>query len=170
LKKRKEKKEKKKKKKRKKKNKKKEKKKKKRKKRKEKKKRKKRRKKKEKRRVPRRLYPPGIESRNTTPHTINGLVEVKKASFPPFSTAPCVLAHTGSRARNNGCARVACVQSLTCASANIQESACIIQSNGLGKQAAKGAGQHAGNERCKSWCLVDGAAGRKKGTWGGERA
>jgi superfamily II DNA/RNA helicase len=57
------------------------------------------------------LYPPGIESRNTTPHAINGLVEVKKGSFPPSSTAPCVLAHTGSRARNNGCARVACVQS-----------------------------------------------------------
>ena len=46
----------------------------------------------------------------------------------------------------------------------------MIQSNGLGRQAAKGAGQHAGNERCKSWYLVDVAAGRKKGTWGGERA
>ena len=57
------------------------------------------------------LYLPGIESRNTTPYAINGLVEVKKASFPPSSTTPCVLAHTGSRARNNGCARVACVQS-----------------------------------------------------------
>jgi sortase (surface protein transpeptidase) len=57
------------------------------------------------------LYPPGIESRNTTPHAINGLVEVKKASFPPSSMTPCVLAHTGSRARNNGCALVACVQS-----------------------------------------------------------
>jgi hypothetical protein len=57
------------------------------------------------------LYPPGIESRNTTLHAINGLVEVKKASFPPFSTTPFVLAHKGSRARNNGCARVACVQS-----------------------------------------------------------
>jgi hypothetical protein len=57
------------------------------------------------------LYPPGIESRNTTPHAINGLVEVKKASFPPSSTTPCVLAHTGSRTSNNGCARVACVQS-----------------------------------------------------------
>jgi flagellar biosynthesis GTPase FlhF len=34
------------------------------------------------------LYPPGIESRNTTPHAINGLVEVKKASFPPSSTTP----------------------------------------------------------------------------------
>jgi hypothetical protein len=44
----------------------------------------------------------------------------------------------------------------------MQECACIIQSNGLGRQAAKGAGQHAGNERCKNWCLVDGAAGRKK--------
>jgi hypothetical protein len=39
------------------------------------------------------LYPPGIESRNTTPHAIVGLAEVKKASFPPFSTTPCVLAH-----------------------------------------------------------------------------
>jgi hypothetical protein len=57
------------------------------------------------------LYPPGIESRNTTPHAINGLVEVKKASFPPFSTTPCVFAQTGSRAGNNGRARVACVQS-----------------------------------------------------------
>ena len=56
------------------------------------------------------LYPPGIESRNTTPHAINGLVEVKKASSPPSSTTPCVLAHTESRARDNGCARVACVQ------------------------------------------------------------
>jgi hypothetical protein len=44
----------------------------------------------------------------------------------------------------------------------MQGSACIIQSNGLGKHAAKGAGQHAGNERCKSWCLLDWAAGRKK--------
>jgi hypothetical protein len=47
----------------------------------------------------------------------------------------------------------------------MQECAFIIQSNGLkhlGKEAANGAGQHAGNERCKSWCLVDGAAGRKK--------
>jgi hypothetical protein len=57
------------------------------------------------------IYPPGIEPRNITPHAINGLVEVKKASFPPSSTTPCVLADTGSRARNNGCARVACVQS-----------------------------------------------------------
>jgi hypothetical protein len=52
----------------------------------------------------------------------------------------------------------------------MQECACIIQSTGLGRQAAKGAGQHAGNERSKSWFLVDVAAGRKKGTWGGERA
>jgi hypothetical protein len=57
------------------------------------------------------LYPPGIESKNTTPHAINGLVEVKKATFPPSSTTLCVLAHTGSRARSNVCARVACVQS-----------------------------------------------------------
>jgi hypothetical protein len=42
----------------------------------------------------------------------------------------------------------------------MQECACIIQSNGLGRQAAKGAGQHAGNERFKSGCLVDEAAGR----------
>jgi hypothetical protein len=57
------------------------------------------------------LFPPGIESRNITPTAINGLVEVKKGSFPSSSTTPCVLAHTGYRARNNGCARVACVQS-----------------------------------------------------------
>jgi hypothetical protein len=57
------------------------------------------------------LYPPGIESRDATPHAINGPVEVKKASFPPSSTTPFVLAHTGSSARNNGCARVAFVQS-----------------------------------------------------------
>jgi hypothetical protein len=56
------------------------------------------------------LYPPGIESRNTTPHAINWLVEVKKASSPPSSTTSCVLAHTESRGRDNGCARVACVQ------------------------------------------------------------
>ena len=54
-------------------------------------------------------YPPGIESRNTTPDAINGLVEVKKASFLPSSTNPYGLAHTESRARDNGCARVACV-------------------------------------------------------------
>jgi len=40
------------------------------------------------------LYPLGIESRNTTPHAINWLVKVKKASFPPSCTAPCVLTHT----------------------------------------------------------------------------
>jgi superfamily II DNA/RNA helicase len=57
------------------------------------------------------LYPPGIESRNTTLRAMNGFIKLKKASFPPSFTAPCVLAHTGSRARNNGCARVACVQS-----------------------------------------------------------
>jgi hypothetical protein len=32
----------------------------------------------------------------------------------------------------------------------MQECACIIQSNGLGRQAAKGARQHAGTERFKS--------------------
>jgi hypothetical protein len=46
--------------------------------------------------------------------------------------------------------------------ANMHECAFIIQSNGLGRQAAKGAGQHAGNEKYKSWCLVDGAAGRQQ--------
>jgi hypothetical protein len=56
------------------------------------------------------LYPPGIESRITTPHATNGLVEMKKASFPPSSTTPFVLAHTGPRARNNGYARVAGAQ------------------------------------------------------------
>jgi hypothetical protein len=66
-------------------------------------------------------FAPGYnhESRNTTPHAINGLVEVKKASFPPFSTTPYVLAHTGSRASNNRCARVAGAQSLTCACSNM---------------------------------------------------
>ena len=44
----------------------------------------------------------------------------------------------------------------------MQECACIIQSDGLGKQATKVAGQHAGNERCRSWFLVEGAAGSKK--------
>ena len=44
----------------------------------------------------------------------------------------------------------------------MQDCACIIQSNGLGRQAAKSAGRHAGSERCKSWCLVDGAASKKK--------
>jgi hypothetical protein len=44
----------------------------------------------------------------------------------------------------------------------MQKCACIIQSNGLGRQAAKGSVQHAGNERCKSWCLVDEAAGRQQ--------
>ena len=44
----------------------------------------------------------------------------------------------------------------------MQECACIIQSNGLGRQAAKGAVQHAGCERCKSRCLVDEAAGRQQ--------
>ena len=44
----------------------------------------------------------------------------------------------------------------------MQEGACIIQSNGLGRQAAKGAGLHAGNERCKSWCFVAEAAGRQQ--------
>ena len=44
----------------------------------------------------------------------------------------------------------------------MQECACIIQSNGLGRQAEKGAGQHAGNERCKSWCFVVEAAGRQQ--------
>ena len=44
----------------------------------------------------------------------------------------------------------------------MQKCACIIQSNGLGRQAAKGAGQHSGNGRFKSWCLVDGAAGRQQ--------
>ena len=43
----------------------------------------------------------------------------------------------------------------------MQECACIIQSNGLGRQAAKGAGQHACNKKFKSFCLVDGVAGRK---------
>ena len=38
----------------------------------------------------------------------------------------------------------------------------MIQSNVLGIRAAKGAGQHACNERCNSWCFVDEAAGRKK--------
>jgi hypothetical protein len=57
------------------------------------------------------LYPLGIESRNTAPHAINGLVEVKKESFTPSSTTPYALAHTGSRASNNGCARVAGAQS-----------------------------------------------------------
>jgi hypothetical protein len=73
----------------------------------------------------------------------------------------------------------------------MQECACIIQSNGLGRQPPKGAVQHAGNERCKSWCLVllvhlvndsennQSARGRgsrqqlkkkKKITWGGEMA
>ena len=44
----------------------------------------------------------------------------------------------------------------------MQKCACIIQSNGLGRQAAKGSVQHAGNERCKSCCLVDEAAGRQQ--------
>ena len=44
----------------------------------------------------------------------------------------------------------------------MQECACIIQSSGLGMQPAKGAGQQAGIERCKSCCLVDGAAGRQQ--------
>jgi hypothetical protein len=57
------------------------------------------------------LYPPGIEYRNTAPHAINGLVEVKKAIFLPSSTNPYVLAHTGSLTSNNGCARVAGAQS-----------------------------------------------------------
>jgi hypothetical protein len=48
------------------------------------------------------LYPLGIESKNTTPHAIHGLVEVKKESFHPSSTTPYVLAYTGSRASNNG--------------------------------------------------------------------
>jgi hypothetical protein len=39
------------------------------------------------------LYPPGIESRNTIPHAINGLVEVKKASFPPSSTTTITQIH-----------------------------------------------------------------------------
>jgi hypothetical protein len=122
--------------------------------------------------------------RNTTPHAINVLVWVKKASFLTFSTNPYGLAHTGSLRSNNGCARVAGAQSWTCASANMQECACIIQGNGLGRQAAKGAVQHVGKERCKSWYLVDGAAGRQQkvqnwglvgrcmlqGTWGVERA
>jgi hypothetical protein len=38
----------------------------------------------------------------------------------------------------------------------------MIQSYGLGRQAAKGAGQHAGNERYKSWCLVGEEKGRQK--------
>ena len=51
----------------------------------------------------------------------------------------------------------------------MQECACIIQSNVLGIQAEKGVGQHACNERCKSWCLVDGVAGRKKKVRGAVR-
>jgi hypothetical protein len=60
--------------------------------------------KKEKRRVPRRLYPPNIESRNTT-HQINGLVEVKKrASLPPLRPLVCFL--TRDLARTTTDARV----------------------------------------------------------------
>ena len=68
----------------------------------------------------------------------------------------------------------------------MQECACIIQSNGLGKQAAKGACQHAGNEgarvgawftgqqagkgvRVGAWWTC-GVGCRLEGTWGDERA
>jgi|AntAceMinimDraft_5_1070358.scaffolds.fasta_scaffold285617_1 hypothetical protein len=44
----------------------------------------------------------------------------------------------------------------------MKECACIIQGNGLGRQAAKGAGQRAGNKRCKSCFVVYGAAGRQQ--------
>jgi outer membrane biosynthesis protein TonB len=72
---------------------------------------KKRKQKEKKRRVPRRAISAGHRIQEHNPHAINGLVKVKKASFPPSSTTPCVLAHTGSRARSNGFARVASVQS-----------------------------------------------------------
>jgi outer membrane biosynthesis protein TonB len=76
-----------------------------------KKKRKEKKRKEEKRRVPRRAISAGHRVQDTTPHAINGLVEVKKASFLPSSTNPYGLAHTGSLTSNNGCARVAGAQS-----------------------------------------------------------
>jgi hypothetical protein len=125
-----------------------------------------------KRRVPRRAISAGHrdQEHTVTPHAINGLVELKKESFPPSSTTPCELAYTGSRARNNGCARVACVQSLTCASANMQECACIIQSNGLCKHAATGAGSARRQRKVKESVLGGRGSRQENGTWGGERA
>ena len=64
-----------------------------------------------KRRVPRRAISAGHRVQEHNPSCYKWARRGEESKLPSLLYDPCVLAHTGSRARNNGCARLACLQS-----------------------------------------------------------